>query len=166
MKRPTEKNKALYIAEPTALVFNEGNYYLVCYTSKYNDLCTYRVDKMTSVSVLDENISENAVLSYSMMQKYTQNAFKMYDGYSENIVLGFDKALMSVIYDKFGEQTKITKFNDYIFLANVAVQISPAFWGWLFQFSDNMIIFEPKYLAEEYKNLAQTILNLYIKEGD
>lgn len=121
---------------------------------------------MTSVSVLDENISENAVLSYSMMQKYTQNAFKMYDGYSENIVLGFDKALMSVIYDKFGEQTKITKFNDYIFLANVAVQISPAFWGWLFQFSDNMIIFEPKYLAEEYKNLAQTILNLYIKEGD
>ncbi|MCD8238634.1 MAG: transcriptional regulator [Clostridiales bacterium] len=160
------KNKALYTAEPIALVFNEGNYYLVCYTSKYNELCTYRVDKMTSVEISEENISEEAVLSYSAMQNYTENAFKMYDGYSENIALSFDKSLMGVIHDKFGENTKITKTDDDTFTANVTVQISPAFWGWLFQFSDRMVIAEPEYLAEEYCSLAETIFNLYESDGE
>ena len=37
--------------------------------------------------------------------------------------------------------------------ARVTVQISPTFWGWLFQFASEMRIVEPEYLIERYKKL-------------
>lgn len=40
-----------YVIEPIGLVFNEDNYYLVCYSAKHEGTANYRVDRMDSVCI-------------------------------------------------------------------------------------------------------------------
>ena len=44
-------------------------------------------------------------------------------------------------------------------VASVKVQISPVFWGWLFQFSGAMKIISPTHVIETYKNMASHLLS-------
>ena len=50
-----------YVVEPVALVFNEDNYYLVVYSARHDNTANYRVDRMDSVEVIDEDICEKAL---------------------------------------------------------------------------------------------------------
>lgn len=43
-------------------------------------------------------------------------------------------------------------------VATVKVQISPTFWGWLFQFGKQMRILSPASLTEEYKNMVGEVI--------
>ena len=72
----------------------------------------------------------------------------MYNGKIESITLSFSRDLIGVIYDKFGEDTEIWQ-EDGRYAANVKVQISPTFWGWLFQFGGRMRLQGPAVLQEE-----------------
>ena len=50
-----------YVVEPVALVFNEDNYYLVVYSARHDNTANYRVDRMDSVEIIEESISEKAL---------------------------------------------------------------------------------------------------------
>ena len=43
--------------------------------------------------------------------------------------------------------------------AEVDVQISPTFWGWLFQFAGEMQIVEPQELIDTYRSLLTDALS-------
>lgn len=151
------KNKKLYVVEPMALIYYEDNYYLMCYSPKYNDTVNYRVDRMSYVEVLEESVSENAVLKNSDISEYTEQVFKMYGGEKTDITLQFDDSLIGVIYDKFGEDTLMIRLNENTCVARVSVQVSPTFWGWLFQFGERMKITSPETLIDEYKEKCKII---------
>lgn len=139
-----------YVVEPIALVFNEDNYYLTCYSARHDGTSNYRVDRMDSVEIIDEPCSEKAVTLRNEVAEYTEQVFKMFGGKQENVTLKFDRSLIGVVYDKFGEDTKMVQLTKDICEATVKVQISPTFWGWLFQFGNQMRIISPKELNEEY----------------
>lgn len=144
------KGKERYIVDPMALVYNEDNYYLMCYSEKYDDVNNYRVDRMDNVDIVDEPVCDKAVLDPADVSDYTEQVFKMYGGSPENVVLEFDRELLGVIYDKFGESTKISSVGENTCIAAVTVQVSPPFWGWLFQFVRKMRILSPDSLADAY----------------
>lgn len=52
------------------------------------------------------------------------------------------------------------RINDTTIIAAVKVQVSPTFWGWLFQFGTKMTIISPEELKEEYKKQVE-----YLKRG-
>ena len=81
----------------------------------------------------------------------------MFNGKLKKVTLAFDDSLIGVIYDKFGEDAEITRISKTRCKAFVTVQVSPTFWGWLFQFVGQMEIQTPKALAEEYKERAATV---------
>ena len=81
----------------------------------------------------------------------------MYGGQSVDITIQFSDKLIGVVYDKFGEDTKMVRINENNCVASVKVQISPTFWGWLFQFGTDMDIVEPEALKEEYINRAMAL---------
>ena len=139
-----------YVVEPIALVFNEDNYYLTCYSARHDGTSNYRVDRMDSVEIIDEPCSEKAVTLRNEVAEYTEQVFKMFGGKQENVTLKFDRSLIGVVYDKFGEDTKMVQLAKDTCEATVKVQISPTFWGWLFQFGNQMKITYPKELNEEY----------------
>lgn len=140
-----------YIVEPIALVFNEDNYYLSCYSSRHDGTATYRVDRMDAVEVVQDDCCEKAIKLREKVSSYTGQAFKMFGGPLEDIVLEFDRSLIGAVYDRFGESTRMMQTSNNKCVASVKVQISPVFWGWLFQFSTAMTIISPSNLVEEFR---------------
>lgn len=141
-----------YVVEPIALVFNEDNYYLMCYSSRHDGTSNYRVDKMDAVEIIDESCCDKAIALRDEVSEYTEQAFKMFGGPLEDVVLGFDRSLIGVVLDRFGEDTKITPLGDSKCIAPVKVRISSVFWGWIFQFGKQMRILSPDTVRDEYKN--------------
>lgn len=147
------RNHHHYVVEPIALVFNEDNYYLISYSSRHDGTANYRVDRMEAVEVIEEDICEKAISLRDSVSGYTEQAFKMYGGESVEVVLEFDDALIGVVYDKFGENTSMRRCSNGRCVATVDVQISPVFWGWLFQFGKQMKILSPSTVLTEYSNM-------------
>ena len=150
-----------YVVEPIALVFNEDNYYLMCYSSRHDGTSNYRVDKMDAVEIIDEPCCDKAIALRDEVSEYTEQAFKMFGGPLEDVVLEFDRSLIGVVLDRFGEDTKITPLGNARCIAPVKVRISSVFWGWIFQFGKQMRILSPDTVRDEYKNQIALFL-----EGD
>ena len=75
----------------------------------------------------------------------------MYGGEAVEVVLEFDESLIGVVYDKFGEGIKMNRISESKCEAEVKVQLSPVFWGWIFQFAGQMNIVAPCGVIEAYK---------------
>ena len=112
---------------------------------------------MDNVKVIDEPVSQRAIDLRNEVTGYTERVFKMYCGQPMDIVLEFSDNLIGVVYDKFGENTKMFRANEQNCIATVKVQISPAFWGWIFQFGKLMLITAPDDVIGEYKYKAGLI---------
>lgn len=147
-----------YVVEPIALVFNEDNYYMTCYSSRHDSTSNYRVDRMDAVQIIDEPCCEKAVALRDEVAAYTEQAFKMFGGQLEDVVLEFDRGLIGVVYDKFGEGVKMIPSGENKCVATVKVRISPVFWGWLFQFGGSMRILTPAGVVAEYAEKARSLL--------
>ena len=144
-----------YVVEPVALVFHEDNYYIVVYSAKHDSTANYRIDRMDSVEIIDEPVSPKAVALRNEGAGYTERVFKMYGGQPVDIVIEFDDKLIGVVYDKFGENTKMIRTHEHTCVATVKVQVSPTFWGWLFQFGKQMRILSPSTLIEEHRSMIK-----------
>lgn len=147
-----------YVVEPVALVYNEDNYYVVVYSERHDNTANYRVDRMDSVEVIEDAISEKAVTLKDKVGEYTEQAIKMYGGEPQTVVLEFDSKLTGVIYDRFGEGVNMMPSSEDKILATVKVQLSPTFWGWLFQFGAKMRVLSPSSVTEEYKARAAELI--------
>ena len=143
-----------YVVEPVALVFNGDNYYLIVYSERHDGTANYRVDRIDSVRILDEPVTDTALELRDSIGCYTEQAFKMYGGQPVDITIQFSDKLIGVVYDKFGEDTKMIRLNADTCVATVKVRVSPTFWGWIFQFGKQMKITSPEEMIEEYKNKA------------
>ncbi|MDE6834776.1 MAG: transcriptional regulator [Ruminococcus sp.] len=148
--RVYRKDKKRYITDPVALVFSEDNYYLVAYSQKYQNSVNYRVDHMNTIEVEDTPICEEAHIKKRKTESYTKQVFKMYNDEAEVVTLEFPSELLGAVYDKFGEQTEIRHADGGRLKIKVTVQISPPFFGWVFQFMNKMKIIEPLSILEQY----------------
>ena len=147
-----------YVVEPVALVFNEDNYYLTSYSSRHASTSNYRVDRMDGVELIEETCTESAIALREQVAAYTEQAFKMFGGQTEDLVLEFPRGLTGAVYDRFGEGTPMMAAGENRCIATVKVRISPVFWGWLFQFAGQMRLLSPPHLVEEYKEQARKVL--------
>lgn len=154
-----------YVVEPIALVFNEDNYYLISYSARHDGTANYRVDRMEAVEVIEEDICEKAISLRDSVSGYTEQAFKMYGGEAVEVILEFDKTLIGVVYDKFGESTKMQCDPDGRCTASVNVQISPVFWGWLFQFAGKMKVLSPDHVANAFEEQISIYTSAAVTEN-
>lgn len=154
------KNKKQYIVEPMALIMNNNNYYLMCFSSKYDGITNYRLDRMEHTEVLEEPVTEGAIIHSADAKSFTSQAFSMYGGPVENAVLQFSDKLIGVIYDKFGEQTQMIRQDEHTCIATVQIQKSPTFWGWIFTFGQDMKILAPEALEADYQEQIRKLNTL------
>lgn len=158
--RVYRKNKKQYQVDPMALIMNNNNYYLMCYTSKYDGITNYRLDRMEQVEVIDEPVDENAIIHSSDAASFNNQAFSMYGGPVEKAVIQFSDTLIGVIFDKFGESTQMIRQDEHTCIATVDIQKSPTFWGWLFTFGQDMKILAPEPLVKDWKEQIEKLNSL------
>lgn len=127
---------ARYMVDPMALVYDEDNYYLLCYNVKHASMTTYRVDRMERVCTEEEPVCAQAVLENGDIHAYTAQVFKMFNGVPEEVTITFADTLIGAMYDRFGEEIEIRRLDEKTCCVTVTVQDSPVFRGWLAQFGD------------------------------
>ena len=113
---------------------------------------------MDTVEVEDTPICEEAQIKKRKTESYTEQVFKMYNGEAEEVTLEFPPELLGAVYDKFGEKTIIRHSDADWLKIKVTVQISPPFFGWLFQFMGKMRIIEPLSVLERYNKCIRDTL--------
>ena len=155
-ERVYRKEQKRYVVDPVALVFVEDNYYLMCYSRKYQKIVSYRVDRMENVSVMGDPVCDEAQLPEEQIAAFASQTFKMFGGETEEVRLRFSDELIGTVYDKFGEDTQMYRVDENSCGAKVTVQVSPTFWGWVFQFRGELEIVEPQELIDTYKSLLES----------
>lgn len=160
-KKIYRKDKQRYVVEPLALVFHEDFYYLVTYSTKYKNLCHYRVDRMDHVSVEKAPISELAEAQRPALTGYTEELFKMFGGDTETVTLELSDKLIGAFFDKFGENITLQRVAADRCRATLDIRISPPFWGWLFQFGTQIRIIAPESVRAEYEERTEAIAAMY-----
>ena len=158
-KKVYQRNKQRYVVDPIALIYENDNYYLRCYNQERKDYRNYRIDRMENTQRLDTIICDEALISPAELATYTARTFKMFGGDETDVELEFTGELIDVIFDQFGFETIIQRQENGLYSAKVRVQISRTFWGWYFQFPDQIRIISPKSAAEKCKEWAKHALH-------
>src|SRR5699024_9612848 len=103
-------------------------------------------DKMEDIEVLEQECRNEEI----NIAEYTKKIFSMFVGEEETVRIQFDNSLLGVVIDRFGKDTVTYKIDDNSFMAILTVEISPPFWGWIFQFGNKARIVSLGKVKEEF----------------
>ena len=149
----------VYEASPYALLWDDENYYLIAYKEKYGNYTHYRVDKMESIE-LTENDRILGDKDFNISD-YSKKMFQMYGGEETDVAVEFTNDLVGVVYDKFGMNIPVVKSDDEHFICHIKVAVSPQFLSWIVSFGDRARIISPDKVVKELYDLVDKIKNIY-----
>ena len=149
-----------YTVSPYIMVWENENYYLVCYCSKHKKICRYRIDRMTQVTITETPRKE---LTDEEKAEVTnlQSVYHMYGGEFENVQIEFNNSLINAVIERFGDKIICHRNSENTFYINQEVQIAPAFWGWLFQFGNKARLLGPERVVQQAKSVLDEIKSCY-----
>ena len=151
------KNKKRYILTPYAVTSDEGKYYCVLYSEKYQSFTNYRIDKMETVRLIDQPVETIAF----NLEEHLQTSMKMYTGKAETITIKCATDMASIILDEFGNQMIISKVNDEYFTLSLKTAITPTLLSWLLLFYDRVTVIQPAKLKEKLLTIANKVIDTY-----
>jgi len=158
-KQEFKRNGEEYVQSPVGLSLVDNNYYLIAYSSKYDKIIHFRVDKMSGIRVSEE-MAEKPDGKFDIAE-YTNKTFNMFGGKSERIEVLVHNSLIGVIVDRFGKEVSTIKADDEHFIAVLSVNASPQFYGWLLSLGDKIKVISPQRVVDEVKNYTKTIFDMY-----
>ena len=150
----------IYEVSPYYLIWDNDNYYLICHSDKHDGIVKYRPDRMADVKVA--SVSRHALtVKEEDLAKRLRSAYNMFDGTMETVTLEMSDKLMDVVLDRYGDSVNVQRVSPTTFSVKVSVQVSPTFWGWLFQFGTDAKVIAPDWVKEEAKKQLTKILERY-----
>ena len=155
------KNGVKYIENPCSLCWDNDNYYLITFNSKYKKNLHYRVDRMADVTVLETPCEECEGNEAFDVVSHAQKHFGMYGGEETNVELQFDKSLAGVVIDRFGKDIAIKKSDENNFIISVDIAVSPVFFGWLMSLGSKVKVLGPSWVKRELGKNCKKISNYY-----
>ena len=93
--------------------------------------------------------------------KSLRATYNMYGGTEASVVLEMSNNLINVVIDRYGESVHPNPISADRFTVRVDVQISPTFWGWLFQFGTEARVIAPEWVVNEAKQRIEEIRGAY-----
>lgn len=126
-----------------ATIYDDDNYYLICYYAKHEGVVHYRIDRMDHVEMV-VNQPIDAYKGNSIdLKHHKKTLFGMFQGEEQEVEFITDKSLLDVVFDVFGESVEIVVENETTFRFKAAVQLSPTFFGWCLSFGDKLQVAGP-----------------------
>lgn len=160
VKRKRREGK-IYKVSPWALTWDDENYYLIGYDSATEKIKHYRVDKMDKITITNDVRDGQDKFKRFNLATYSKRVFGMFGGEEVELKLMFSNDLVGVVIDRLGKDIFITKAGENSFFANVKVNLSPQFYGWLFGLGGGVKIVSPQWVAEEYAKKLTSVASLY-----
>ena len=163
LKQQAERRQgAKYVVSPYALLLNDGNYYLLAFDDKSQEIRTYRVDRMRDVQFTGEPREGSEAFAAIDLKTYTQRVFGMFGGDQERVTIRFINPLLDTVIDRFGTNgVQYSKFDDTHFTVSVQIEISDQFFAWVCGFGKKAKITAPPRVTEQFKEYLDKIRSLY-----
>ena len=152
-----------YTAIPYALCWDDDNYYMIAYYPRYGSISNFRVDRMESVALGEPDPDPSRRAAFDV-QAYTQGLFSMFGGERVLARIAFAPHLIGAVLDRFGRDVALVEEADGWFSIAADVIVSPAFWGWLFQFGADARVVAPASLVKLAGKEAKKICERYAAE--
>ena len=162
-KRVYRRDGHHYVVSPFATIFADGHYYLVIYDKRYNKMTHYRIDRMDKVEIIDDHADMPPDELAFDVGNHKKQLFGMFSGEATNVTIEMSSYLMDVVFDLFGEKTKILPFGDNKIRFSADVQISDLFFGWCSSFGENVTLIAPQNVLEDYKCYLDQVKVQYLK---
>ena len=143
----------------------EGKYYLICNFDKYDDISNYRIDRMKDIQILDDTSKPFESLQGADgkrldLSEYMKNHVYMYSSGNCRAKLRIVKPMISDIIDMFGKDVSFSEeTGDGVTVTVNANEMSIEHFAQ--SFAPDVIILEPKALAEKVKNRLQQAVEKY-----
>ena len=153
-----------YIVNPVETVYDNDQYYLICYDDKHKTLANYRIDRMDRVNVLDTPITRVEEIEKIDISKYKRQLFEMYGGETKKVTFIADASMVDIILDRFGNLARMTQGSNGEITCTVEVQIGPMFIAWLCSFDTRIKVVYPSAVVDMVTNHLKQTLAQYQKE--
>ena len=160
-ERSFRKDGSFYEVSPYALTWDDENYYMVAYDSDAEIIKHYRVDKMTDISVTDQERNGKEHFDTLDMGTYAKKVFGMFSGKEKPVRLRIANHLVGAILDRFGKDVFIVPDGEDHFTVSVDVVISPQFFGWISGFGPDAVITAPDDVVDEMRRHISAINEQY-----
>ena len=144
-KKQYRRNRQAYRLLPVAILTNSGRYYCVCYSNEHRAFANYRIDKMTSLSLSDD---EYDPVPFDEA-RWIESSFMMYRGDPVTVTLECDLSLAPIVFDQFGRKLIISKITKNTFTVSIRSSLSPTLVSWILMFYDRIRVKAPKSLIKE-----------------
>lgn len=142
----------VYILSPYVLYWNEDYYYVLGYSDKRERVTAFRIDRMKTPTIMDDDaVTKPEDFDVSA---YSNKVFQMFSGEETTVELECDTSLMKYVIDRFGLDVETEELSEDKFLAKVTVDLSPTFYGWVFQFGGGIRIIGPEEAVGAYKEMV------------
>ena len=162
-KKAPEVNK-WYVVNPVETVYENDQYYLICYDDKHKTLANYRIDRMDRVSVLDTPINKYDEIEKIDLSKYKRQQVDMYSGEVKKVVFNASKTMLDVIFDKFGTLARLSDNGDGTVKCSVEVQVGPMLIAWLCSFDARIKVVSPPSVVNKVRAHLEKTLSQYQEE--
>ena len=154
--KPRHDGKTYKVA-PAFLIRNDENYYLVAYDYDSKIIKHYRVDKILSAEMVDEEIENLQDIKSLNPHDYAKQHISMFAGDERVITIRFPKHLIGVVLDKFGTDIDVRADGDTHVKARISVAVSPQLYGWLVGIGGTVCF--PEEEEKKFKEYLKGILN-------
>ena len=153
----------LYKVSPYRLLINDGNYYLLAFSDREQEMRTYRVDRMKTVTPTGEPRDGEEEYAALDLNNYTQRVFGMIGGKRVRLTLRFVNSLLDTVIERFGTKDVHYEKRDESHLAvSSELELSDQFFSWLCGFGNRVKILGPDFVIEEFASYLDKIRGMYL----
>ncbi|MBQ7137860.1 MAG: WYL domain-containing protein, partial [Clostridia bacterium] len=150
-----------YRVSPYALIYHEDVYYLLCVPHNKSVLTMYRVDRMLYVEKFNKEREHKEVFSRENIDKLSYGTFGDEIGTMEEVTFLIRHDLLDRVYDRFGLDVDVQRYDDKFALVTASVVPNRAFFGWLVSLDNDVIIVSPENVNTDYRSTLRKILRNY-----
>ncbi len=160
-KRVYRRGGSEYAVSPYALTWDNENYYMIGYDRSKGEIRHYRVDKMSSIRLLDEPRQGKESFTGTDPAAYTNRVFGMFSGERERVVFRAANHLAGAVMDRFGKDVIMVPEAEGYFSFSAQVAVSPQFFAWVCGFGTEMKITAPESVVQRMGGYVRAIAESY-----
>lgn len=164
LKKELRRDGHCYVVNPYRLVWKNDHYYLIGNYDKYDNLSSYRLDRMKHLSISEEAckpaeeiLGKNADIR---IDEHIKTSIYNYGGEKIKLTLEVEDYMVDDLIDYFGSDLIFVPYNEK-YRVTVDVMDSEGLYYWLLQYEKNVKVIAPIGVREKLIDKAKGILDLY-----
>ena len=144
--KPTSNEKR--IVSPYKIINSIQEFYLIGVKKGENKLKTYRIDRMTNLKVLDEELNNN--IDKKEIQEFIDTQISMFGGKPIDITIKCDNLMLDNVVELLGRNLNYKIYDDKHFKVDISVN-EEAFINWYLRNIGKIEVLKPLSLKENIK---------------